>query len=1178
MADVTWTQEQLAAITARNPGILVSAGAGSGKTAVLTERVVQRIFDPVDPVDADRMLIVTFTRAAAEEMRERIAVKLRAVQREHPEDSSVARQLILLEKADISTVHAFCQRIVKENFQLLDIQSGFRIADEKELEVWRTEAAGEILEEEYAAGEGSFLSLVELLSEERSDRRVTDTLLRLYDFVRAHPFYEAWLEQALERYRSEAPIGETDWGKLLIADALSGARQALEAMEEARDLLDGDEKIQKAYGSYVATLYAAAKGILDCLTAGDWDGAYQAAQHIDGRFSALRGYEDEWKKARVTALRDQAKELLEDLRDEVFLCTEEQFQSDRRALLPMVEKLFAMTAELDRRYAERKRAQNALDFSDLEHLAIRLLIERSPEGEEHPTRLAEELSRQFRQVFVDEYQDTNAVQDRIFRAVSDNGRNLFMVGDVKQSIYRFRQADPAIFLEKKEQFAPWPAQADQPAAISLNRNFRSRQEVTEGINFLFEQTMSRTVGEMDYRDGEQLQAGAVYPPAEGCGCEVHLVQKQKGEDSAREQEAEYIAGLIEEMIHSGYQVSDHGVMRPVRPADICILLRSVKDKAGVYLQALEKRGISGIGENGGGYLYSREISAVLSLLRAVDNPLLDIDLAAAMLSPLAAFTPDELAEIRLKGRDRSLYACLVLHAQENAKSADFLRLVQHLRARSAGIPVSRLITELYDLTGFEAVARSMENGRQRLQNLRLLPEYAAGYEERGYSGLSAFLRLIDRLVESGADLDKGTVVSAGENTVTVMSIHKSKGLEFPVVILADCGKTFNRQDLSAPALLHGKLGFACRLRDQQRRLEYDTLPLAALRRKLGAELCSEELRMLYVALTRARERLILVGTVSTTQDKFCAKEVTDLEDGRLPAAAVRGGSTYLDWIVMALLHHPDGTALRELADCEEEFPASCPGHFRIFTGLEAESRTAEAAPEEELPPPDPALTEELRQEMDWQYPWQDATELSSKFAISHLAEEVGEVEKPRFAARPAYLYKQGLTPAEKGSAMHTYMQFCSYPAAARDADAELERLMADRFLTEEQGAAIETDRIRTFFESPLYRRISAARQVWREYRFLAVIGEEELAGLADAGLGENRTTVQGVADCIFEEEDGIVIVDYKTDRVFSEDALRERYRVQLGLYGRLIGRTLGRPVKECLLYSFALGRTIEVPF
>ena len=295
MADVTWTEEQLAAITARNPGILVSAGAGSGKTAVLTERVVQRIFDPADPVDADRMLIVTFTRAAAEEMRERIAVKLRAVQREHPEDSTVARQLILLEKADISTVHAFCQRIVKENFQLLDIQSGFRIADEKELEVWRTEAAGEILEEEYAAGEASFLSLVELLSEERSDRRVTDTLLRLYDFIRAHPFYDDWLDQALERYRSAAPIGETDWGKLLIADSFAEARQALEAMEEARDLLDGDEKIQKAYGGYISTLYAAAKGILDRLSAGDWDGACRAAQHIDGKFSGLRGYEDEWK-------------------------------------------------------------------------------------------------------------------------------------------------------------------------------------------------------------------------------------------------------------------------------------------------------------------------------------------------------------------------------------------------------------------------------------------------------------------------------------------------------------------------------------------------------------------------------------------------------------------------------------------------------------------------------------------------------------------------------------------------------------------------------------------------------------------------------------------------------------------------------------------------------------------
>ena len=800
----------------------------------------------------------------------------------------------------------------------------------------------------------------------------------------------------------------------------------------------------------------------------------------------------------------------------------------------LLDELMDMARRVDEAFSRLKRASAALDNNDLVRLALRAL--------EDPVVGARYADR-FKLVMVDEFQDTDKLQVAVIAALAQPGfANVCTVGDAQQSIYRFRQADPAIFLEKKEQFALWPAQADQPAAISLNKNFRSRQEVTEGINFLFEQTMSRTVGEMDYRDGEQLQAGAVYPPAEGCGCEVHLVQKQKGEDSAREREAEYIASLIEEMIHSGYQVSDHGVMCPVRPADICILLRSVKDKAGVYLQALEKRGISGIGENGGGYLYSREISAVLSLLRAVDNPLLDIDLAAAMLSPLAAFTPDELAEIRLKGRDRSLYACLVLHAQENAKSADFLRLVQHLRARSAGIPVSRLITELYDLTGFEAVARSMENGRQRLQNLRLLPEYAAGYEERGYSGLSAFLRLIDRLVESGADLDKGTVVSAGENTVTVMSIHKSKGLEFPVVILADCGKTFNRQDLSAPALLHGKLGFACRLRDQQRRLEYDTLPLAALRRKLGAELCSEELRMLYVALTRARERLILVGTVSTTQDKFCAKEVTDLEDGRLPAAAVRGGSTYLDWIVMALLHHPDGTALRELADCEEEFPASSPGHFRIFTGLEAESRTAEAAPEEELPPPDPALTEELRQEMDWQYPWQDATELSSKFAISHLAEEVGEVEKPRFAARPAYLYKQGLTPAEKGSAMHTYMQFCSYPAAARDADAELERLMADRFLTEEQGAAIETDRIRTFFESPLYRRIAGARRVWREYRFLAVIGEEELAGLADAGLGENRTTVQGVADCIFEEEDGIIIVDYKTDHTgLSEGEVRAKH-------------------------------------
>ncbi|MBS4785630.1 MAG: helicase-exonuclease AddAB subunit AddA [Clostridiales bacterium] len=1181
MGTVNWTEQQLAAITARNPGILVSAGAGSGKTAVLTERVVQRIFDETDPVDADRMLIVTYTRAAAEEMRERIAAKLRAVQQARPEDHSVARQLILLQKADISTVHSFCQRLVKENFQQLGVESGFRIADEKELDIWRREAAAEIIEEEYAAGEESFTELVELLAEERSDRRVIETVLRLYDFVRAHPFYHCWMEEKLELYSGSAPLAETPWGRNLWQQAARRGEAARQSLGQALELLQGDEKLAKAYGENLHYLHRAADTLTRSLAEGNWDAARGAVAGLaPPRFGALRGYEDEEKKARVTALRDRGKKILEEIAGELVVCTESEFQEDRRALYPVVARLFDITRRFDEYFSRRKRDQNALDFSDLEHLAIRLLAEPLPGGGYRPTSKAEELSRHYRQVFVDEYQDTNAVQDMIFTCVSDQGRALFMVGDVKQSIYRFRQANPEIFLRKKRSFSPYAPGKTGPVSIDLSRNFRSRREVTDGINYLFEQVMSREVGDIDYREGEQLVPGADYPELRSAGCEIHLLRREDSQRTAREQEAEYIAGLVEEMIRSGSLVTARdGGLRPVRPGDICILLRSMKDKSELYRQALENRGIGSVGDTAGGFLHSREVSAVTALLRAIDNPLLDVSLAAAMLSPIFAFTPDEMAEIRLEGRGRSLYSCVVLHAAKSEKTAAFLRLMQQFRGLSASQSVDRLITSIYDSTGFEAVARAMDGGEKRLQNLRLLPEYAADYGARGYGGLSAFVRLLDRLEESGSDLAEGSVTATGEDTVRIMSIHKSKGLEFPVVILADCAKNFNTMDLSASVLLHTELGFACRRRDRERRLEFGTLPLAAVRAQLEAELRSEELRMLYVALTRAKERLILVGTPRGELSRYIAGLYAPLEDGRVPGETAGAASSYLDWTVAALLHHPDGEPLRLEAEIYTGSDAPPKGsEFRItladpVPGPENTEREA-AGPIR----PDPELTARFREAMEYRYPHQEAVGISSKFAISHLAEEMGVTEKRRFTARPAFLYKQGLTPAERGNAVHTFMQFCDYPAAARDPAAEVERLVRERFITPEEGESIDTERIAAFFSSSLYGRIARADRVWREYRFLAVIGEEELHGLAEAELHGCRTTVQGVADCIFQEGDCAVVLDYKTDRVASPDELAERYRVQLGLYGRLLSRALGMPVTRCVIWSFHLGREVEINF
>ena len=1177
---VQLTREQAAVVADRGGELLVSAAAGSGKTFVLVQRLLDRVLR--EGMDLDQFLIITFTKAAAAELRSKIMAALREALEERPGDVHLKRQTTLIYRTQISTIHAFCTRLLRESSAQLDLDPDFRMAEDGEAGLLRSQTLDRVIEEAYAhLEEGHFASLVDTLSAGRDDNRLKTIVLDIHSRIQSHPDPACWLREQSEAFELEGvtDAAQTSWGALLLEDAREQVEYWRRQMVRALDLLAGDAALEQAYAENFCGTLDSMDAFLDAARQG-WDAAAAQAGIRFDKLKAARKVEDIGLREQVKGLRDQCKKKMAQMAER-FAGDSASLLGDLAAVREPVQELFRLVAAFEAAYQQAKRRRRMLDFNDLEHLTVRALV--AADGS--PTELARQWQGRFAEVLVDEYQDTNAVQNAIFNALTGGGKTLFQVGDVKQSIYRFRLADPGIFLDKFNRFPRGGQVAEgESRTLVLSRNFRSRPSVLEAVNFVFEQIMTPAFGEIAYTEDQRLYPGGTFPAYPGDVTELNVVDVsglETGEDEAsipRDQaEAQFVARRVRRLLDEPGQVTEDGTLRPVRPEDIAILHRSPSKVLRHLTLALDREQVPWQLAGDEDFFSSTEVRVALAFLQVVDNPREDVPLIAVLRSPVCGFSGDQLALLRAGCPQGDFYTCLCRGAEQgDGACAAFLEELDGLRLLAPDLSAAQLLWHIYDRTGLMGIFGAMAGGQRRQDNLLAFYDYACACQRSGRSSLFDFVRNLRQMLEQGETLP-GVPGRQGSG-VHIMSIHKSKGLEFPVVILADCGKTFNRQDLSAPALLHGKLGFACRLRDQQRRLEYDTLPLAALRRKLGAELCSEELRMLYVALTRARERLILVGTVSTTQDKFCAKEVTDLEDGRLPAAAVRGGSTYLDWIVMALLHHPDGTALRELADCEEEFPASCPGHFRIFTGLEAECRTAEAAPEEELPPPDPALTEELRQEMDWQYPWQDATELSSKFAISHLAEEVGEVEKPRFAARPAYLYKQGLTPAEKGSAMHTYMQFCSYPAAARDADAELERLMEDRFLTEEQGAAIETDRIRTFFESPLYRRISAARQVWREYRFLAVIGEEELAGLADAGLGENRTTVQGVADCIFEEEDGIVIVDYKTDRVFSEEALRERYRVQLGLYGRLIGRALGRPVKECLLYSFALGRTIEVPF
>lgn len=1174
-----WTPAQRSAIEARGRTVLVSAAAGSGKTAVLTERVIRRILDPQNPVDADRLLVVTFSNAAAAEMRSRIGARLSELIEADPSNQNLLRQQLCLQRAQICTIHAFCLDLLRRHFQKLEIAPGFRIADPRELGLMREEAAQTVMEQFYREDDGSFSELVELLSTGRDDRRVTDTLFSLYDFIRAHPFYNDWLEEKLRYYDPDCPVAQTVWGELSLHYAAETLRYAAQRLQGAIAAMEDDEKMAAAYLPAFQADFGQVQALLGLVENQDWDGICRRLALLEyPRLGALRGYEGEERKRAVQAARKEARELVEGLRARPFCSTAAEFAQDMRDLRGKVTVLFALARAFDQTLYALKKAKKVLDFSDLEQLALTLLAEKKGEGY-CPTPLARELSERYEEIFIDEYQDTNQAQDLLFTAISRQGDNLFLVGDVKQSIYRFRQASPELFMQKKERYAPYAAapQAAGPGKIILGENFRSRAEVTGAVNFLFGRIMSRRVGEIEYTAEEALVPAASYPPMAGAGVELHLLDLSLSEDAAALCEARYAAGLIAQLLESGAQVTDRsGSLRPVRRGDICILLRSLSGKAPIYLRALADAGVQCRADGQGGYLDSVEVSSLLSLLRAVDNPLLDISLVAAMMSPIFAFSADEMAAVRLCRREGPLYLALTLRAEQDARCAAFLATLAAIRRWAATMPTDRLIRRILEETGFDAMVLAMKQGQARRQNLRLLVRYAADYEQAGYRGLSEFIRLIDRMQERGDDLPAAGAPSGGGDAVQLMSIHRSKGLEFPVVLLCDSSKGFNKEDLRSSTLLHPEIGFACVRRDLGRQCQFSTVPLEAMRLETERLLLSEEMRVLYVALTRARERLLITSAQKDLSAKLRALSCALDEGGRLPAYAVRRCGSYADWMLMAALHHPDGELLRAQIDSELT-PLPDPSRLRVVLATPgalpppAERGAARTAL------PDPVLLARLREQTAWRYHDPAAAQTPAKLAVTAIVreEEAQAGEERAFTARPAFLQEYHMTAAERGTALHQYMLFADHAAAQKDLPAELRRLCERRFLTEREARAIRLDQVRAYYQSGLARRVQAAPRVWRELRFMTELGAERLGELLPE-MGQNKVTVQGIIDLVFEEAGGLVIVDYKTDRVEDPSELIGRYTRQLELYAEVLPQTLGLPVREKILYSTFLAREISV--
>lgn len=1174
MAERKWTSEQKDAIEARGGTLLVNAAAGSGKTAVLVERVIQRLLDPVDGCDADRLLVVTFTKAAAAEMRERISSAISERLAARPDDARLLRQQMLLPCASICTIDSFCNDLVREHFHLLDLPPDYRILDAGELALLRGEAIDTVFEAFYQENDPAFTELLELVRKGRDDAELSDTVCRLYDYTQAYPFPEEWIANARALCRADLPEQENPWMEEIrdyLTQSLAFARQTAQG---ALDTLAMEPALCEKYAPAFESDLRALERIQSALY-GEWDALCEAVSSMKwARLpNAPKEYADSPAKAAAKESRDRMKDTVKKMQEALCASTAEN-REDMACLSPLLNQLFDLTLRFGEEFQRLKREKHGADFSDIEHMALSLLVERRG-GELCRSPLARGLSERYVEILVDEYQDTNEAQDLLFRMLSREGKNLFLVGDVKQSIYRFRQAMPEIFLHRRDSLPPY-ANGNYPARITLGRNFRSRRGVTGMVNFLFHQLMSKPLGEMEYTQEEALVPAAAYPESPEPDCELHLLDAGgKGDSSAAAYEARYIAARIQAMLRAGLTVQEGGQARPARWRDFCILLRGVKGRAELYVQELARCGVPAWAELSGGFFDTVEIRTMLSLLRILDNPLQDVPLLSVLFSPIYGFTPDEAASLREIRRHTPLYRCLVQAAKQgDAKCEALLSQFSFLRRLSAALPAGALLRRIYEETGYPAIVQAMDGAAQRAANLQLLLTYAAKYEAAGYRGLTGFIRFIDRLEEQQAQLSAASAVSESADVVRVMSIHKSKGLEFPVCILANCAGAFNPSGRSQRLLLHAKLGAGLMRRDAGTLRLFTTLPHTAVRLASERSELSEELRVLYVALTRAREKLLLVMTVKHPEKKLASLACTLGGGAGVPPFAVRSAKSYADWLLTATLRHPDAAPLRalipdrEIPLLEADFP------LRIAVCPEMPEPEETILPQGREAMPDPALEGEIRRRVEYVYPYAALSRSVAKRAASSIGEK--ELQFSMIGvSRPAFLEKEGLTPAERGTALHKFMQYADYRLARETPEAEAARLVQRGFLSEAEGRAVDQKRVAAFFQSALARRMLRSETLLREYKFTFFLP----AGECDEGLtgeaAQEQVLVQGIADCVFIEDGALVIVDYKTDRMTDEAQLAARYRAQLNVYRRALAECIGLPVKQTLLYSFYLGKEIE---
>ncbi len=1211
MAEVKWTKEQLQAIQEKGTNILVAAAAGSGKTAVLVERMIHKIIN--DKIDIDRLLVVTFTNAAAAEMRERVLEAIYKKLDENPEDENLQRQITLLNKASICTIDSFCLEVVRNHFyELENISPNFRIADTTEIELLKQEILDDIFEERYENQDEDFSDLINTYTSYRDDTPLKDLILKIYTYIQSNPFPEDWLKEKIEMFHIqdfEKDFSKNPYGEILLREVEEELVDDIHTLEEVGKNLRGEaglEKFAETIDDDIDKLKML-KGNLD-----NWDRAYEIYSHFV--FAT-------WPRQKIdSSVKDKAKEIRDDVKKKfskklgkIFIYSSKDANQDIYDMYGILVKLEKIILDFGEEFNKRKRNKNIVDFNDIEHLALNILLKHE-NGEIQPTEVANTYKEKFVEIAIDEYQDSNMVQEYILTAIS-NGKNTFMVGDVKQSIYKFRQAMPDLFLSKYKTYQLKETKKDEDnLKIQLFKNFRSRENVLDFTNLIFQDIMSENLGEIEYTKEEYLNLGANYEAIhQNLETEIDVIDLKEKEETYQEEaeneeneneleeerlediqiEAKFVANKIKELVNNKFQVFDKKIngFRDIQYRDIVILLRSTKINAPIFEEEMINLNIPVFSENSQEYLDSIEIQTIMSLLKIIDNPMQDIPLVTVLRSHIGNFSDDELVEIRLADKYDNFYTAMqkakINVSKELKEKIDtFFESLEKWRKEKEYLALDEFIWKLYADTHYYTYVGLMPNGDLRQANLKMLFERARQYEAASFKGLYNFINFIEKLHLGSGDLGAAKLIGENDDVVRIMSIHKSKGLEFPVVFLSATGKQFNLMDLNQNILLHQKLGIGVKYIDYERQVQYDTLTKEAIKNEILTETLSEEMRILYVALTRAKEKLYITGL-----KKDYDKDIENMQNqvnryhkvgDKINYILVKKYKKYLDWILLVYLYEKDqAKGLLKLNILKKQ--------ELLKTFVKPKEEEIDVRKVLNMVSVEKEEVKALDKILEYQYPYELSTTIPTMTSVTKIKQVRNEEEEPKEEKqsenvvtfhKPKFLRKDEteiLTNAQKGTLVHLCMQRLheNVEYDLPKVKELIQDLVTREIITDIEAKNINPYNILTFTKSNIWQELKNAKKIYKEKPFFINIPAKEIYG---ENLEED-ILVQGIIDLYYiNQQDEIILVDYKTDYVEKgkEHSLIEKYRVQLDLYKRALEETLRKKVSKVYIYSVYLGKEIEI--